>query len=171
MSAILQATYQITSSCMFEILTSSQDVPRCEPAPYLAANLVWELHKEVAAGKTEVEWSVRVRYNLKAFDFCQIGNAETEYLCPFDKFKERITEITFENWNEWCVTGDNQGGKEDPEEDQFWANVTYSLIGICALLLIGVVFVSIKLKNALNQHSAKTEDLDTSSAAADDSMH
>lgn len=170
MSAILQSMYQITSTCMLDILTSSQDVPRCEPAPDLAANLVWELHKTTVAGKTETEWSVRVRYNFRAVDFCQSGNVETEYLCPFDKFKEKIAEITFEDWKQWCVTGDNQAGKEDPEEDQFWATVTYSLIGVCALLLIGVVFVSIKLKNALNQHSAKTEDLDTS-VVADDSMH
>ena len=174
MSAILQQMSIITTSCMFEVLTSSQDIPRCEAAPDLASNLIWELHKIAPTeGKTEPEWGIVFRYNFKSFDFCQTGKMVDNdyYVCPIDKFKEKLAQITYPDWQDYCYTGVNAENLQDQEEDKFWQMTTYVLIGVCSLLLIGVILVGVRLQKALKT-SAPNEDLDNSATAAvDDSMH
>lgn len=136
LSVLLLQAGMISYDCLERGVLTGNPVDSCDPTPKLAANIVFELHKN--DGKYEVKF----RYNVQYRDFCALLTDSQDYACPIEKFKSRIDDLTNPNWKDWCVYGTAED--EYGDDLAFWKTVTYIALGTLVILLILTVYMARK---------------------------
>ena len=82
--------------CIIKRLETGVDDKKCENAPAVASNLIFELSRR----KTDKErFFLRMIYNGAPVDFCDTGDKKSGYECEFKEFK-RAVEGTFKGIEE-----------------------------------------------------------------------
>ncbi len=158
LSALLLSTNVISADCMISDLVSGNTTLGCDGSPSLASNVVFELHREKDADKRkESSYSVKVRYNTKFIDFCVKLNDGEEFVCKYDEFERKITELTNSRYMDWCVNGEDDESFE--AEVAIWKFVTLGMIALFFSLLIGCVITTHKIKRLMRQQAIKTSEV------------
>ena len=148
LTAILLNYNLLSTDCILQHLNSTQGLlPGCQQTPQYAANIVWELHKNLGKDNKTVEWSVIMAYNGDNKDFCYLLNFQDKYACPWNKYKERIEESTNSRYKEWCANGEDDQTFE--QEVKLWKTLTWILLVLILGLVVVCLLASLKLKKQL----------------------
>lgn len=137
------------TDCLFkEFEKGSLKDTKCQFAPTVASNIVWELIKEKKEEKNaEEEFFIRFSYNGEDIDYCEIGATK----CPFEKFKEVLKERTHPNFREYCGWDLDNKPIVSPSMKRGLGNSRWALLIGCFFILIVsvIVFVVVRSKRTV----------------------